>query len=50
VRHLGKICTDAKLNHTKELVVIEILSRCAKLVIRDSLSVLSERSPDEPDD
>ena len=50
VRNLGKICTDAKLNHTRELAVIEILSRCEKLVIRDSLSVLSERSPDEPDD
>ena len=48
MRHLGKICTEAQLNHTRELVVIEIVSRCAKLLIRDGLAVLAEAesSPD----
>ena len=49
MRHLGKICTEAQLNHTRELVVIEVVSRCAKLLIRDGLAVLAETeaSPDE---
>ena len=42
MRHLGKVCTDAALNHTRELLVIEVISRCAKLLIRDGLSVLAE--------
>ena len=49
MRHLGKICTEASLNHTREMVVIEIVSRCAKLLIRDGLTVLAETegSPEE---
>ena len=42
MRHLGKVCSEASLNHMRELFVIEIVSRCAKLLIRDGLSVLAE--------
>ena len=42
MRHLGKVCAEASLNHTRELLVIEVVSRCAKLLIRDGLSVLAE--------
>lgn len=51
MRHLGKVCTDAALNHTRELLVIEVISRCAKLLIRDGLSVLAETraTVDQPD-
>ena len=42
MRHLGKVCADASLNHTRELLVIEVVSRCAKLLIRDGLAVLAE--------
>ena len=49
MRHLGKIGTEAQLNHTRELVVIEIVSRCAKLLIRDGLAVLAETEA-APDD
>jgi hypothetical protein len=38
IRHLGIISSEARLNHTKELVVLEIVSRCAKQVIRQQLS------------
>ena len=30
------------MNHTREIVVIEVVSRCAKLLIRDGLAVLAE--------
>ena len=42
MRHLGKVCSDSQLNHTRELLVIEVISRCAKLLIRDGLAVLAE--------
>jgi len=42
MRHLGKVCSEAALNHTRELLVIEVVSRCAKLLIRDGLAVLAE--------
>ena len=42
MRNVGRIAMEAKMNHTKELAVIEVLSRCAKLLIRDGLVVLAE--------
>ena len=42
MRHLGKLCSEAALNHTRELLVMEVISRCAKLLIRDGLAVLAE--------
>ena len=51
MRHLGKVCSEAALNHTRELLVIEVISRCAKLLIRDGLAVLAETRAtiDQPD-
>lgn len=51
MRHLGKVCSEAALNHTRELLVIEVISRCAKLLIRDGLAVLAETrvTIDQPD-
>ena len=43
MRHIGKICSEAALNHTRELLVIEVISRCAKLLIRDGLAILAEQ-------
>ena len=42
MRHLGKVCSESSLNHIREMFVIEVVSRCAKLLIRDGLSVLAE--------
>ena len=42
MRYLGKICTNAQLNHTREIAVIEIIARASKLLIRDGLVFLSE--------
>ena len=42
LRYLGKICTVSQLNHIREIAVIEIVSRAAKLLIRDGLVFLSE--------
>ena len=38
MRHLGLISSAVRLNHTKELLVIEIIARCAKRVIRQRLA------------
>ena len=43
MRHLGRVCSEAALNHTREILVIEVISRCAKLLIRDGLAVLAEQ-------
>lgn len=43
MRHLGKVCSEASLNHTRETLVIEVISRCAKLLIRDGLATLAEQ-------
>lgn len=52
MRHLGKVCSEASLNHTREILVIEVISRCAKLLIRDGLAVLAESKAtvEAPDD
>ena len=42
MRHIGKLCSEAALNHTRELLVMEVIARCAKLLIRDGLAVLAE--------
>lgn len=42
LRYLGKICTGAGLNHTREIAVIEVISRAAKTLIKDGLIFLSE--------
>lgn len=42
MRFLGKLCTNSKFNHIREIAVIEIISRAAKLLIRDGLVFLSE--------
>jgi hypothetical protein len=47
MRDVGRIAMEATMNHTKELAVIEVISRCAKLLIRDGLTVLAETSADE---
>ena len=48
MRHLGVLSTEARLNHTRELVVMEIIARCAKLLIRRQLANVIEGMP-EPD-
>jgi len=47
MRHLGKICTESQMNHVRELAVIEVISRCVKLLIRDGLTVLAETDPND---
>jgi len=47
MRNVGRLAMEAKMNHTKELAVIEVVARCAKLLIRDVLTVLAETSPSE---
>ena len=42
MRHIGKLCSEAVMNHTRELLVMEVIARCAKLLIRDGLAVLAE--------
>lgn len=42
MRYLGKICTTAELNHTREIAVIEVITRAAKLLIKEGLVFLSE--------
>jgi len=42
LRYLGKICINAKLNHTREIVVMEIIARTAQKLIKDGLLYLSE--------
>ena len=42
MRNVGRLAMEASMNHTKELAVIEVVSRCAKLLIRDGLNVLQE--------
>ena len=50
MRHLGRVCAEAALNHTRELLVMEVISRCAKLLIRDGLAVLAEQRPSSNQD
>ena len=35
------------MNHVRELAVIEVISRCIKLLIRDGLTVLAETDPND---
>lgn len=42
LRYMGKICTTSTLNHTREIAVIEVIARAAKLLIRDGMVFLSE--------
>lgn len=42
MRHLGLVCTKAELNHIRELCVIEVIARSAKLLVKDGLTFLSE--------
>jgi len=42
LRLLGKICTNAALNHTREIAVTEVIARAAKMLIKDGLVFLSE--------
>ena len=42
LRHLGKICTVAELNHTREIAVTEVIARSAKILIKDGLTFISE--------
>ena len=42
LRYLGKICMNTFFNHTREIAVIEIISRTAKILIKDGLFILSE--------
>ena len=37
LRYLGKICTNSFYNHTREISVIDIISRSAKIIIKDGL-------------
>ena len=32
VRHLGIICSQVSLKHTREIILIEVASRCARIV------------------
>jgi hypothetical protein len=43
LRFLGKICTNSFFNHTREIAVIDIISRAAKLLFKDGLYILSEK-------
>jgi hypothetical protein len=47
MRNVGRIALECSMNHTKELAAIEVISRCAKLLIRDGLTVLAETSAEE---
>ena len=38
MRHLGSVSTQVRLNHTKELIVVEVISRCAKILIRQKVA------------
>mmetsp|Transcript_10433 Transcript_10433/g.10476 ORF Transcript_10433/g.10476 Transcript_10433/m.10476 type:complete len:190 (-) Transcript_10433:1090-1659(-) len=42
MRHLGKLCTFAQLNHQRKMGVIEVIARCAKVLIRDGLTFLAD--------
>lgn len=42
LRYLGKICSHAALNHTREVAVIEIIARASQILIKDGLVFLSE--------
>jgi len=42
LRLLGKICTTAALNHTREIAVTEVVARAAKKLVKDGLVFLSE--------
>jgi len=42
LRLLGKICTNAALNHTREIAVTEVVARAAKKLVKDGLVFLSE--------
>ena len=42
MRLLGKICTTAALNHTREIAVTEVVARAAKKLVKDGLVFLSE--------
>ena len=41
LRMLGKICTTAQLNHTREIAVTEVVARSAKLLMLDGIRFLS---------
>jgi hypothetical protein len=42
LRYIGRICTQADLNHIRELCVIEVIARSAKLLIKDGLTFLAD--------
>ena len=42
MRYLGRLTTESKFNHIRELAVIEILSRCIKVLIKDGMTFLSD--------
>lgn len=42
MRHLGLVCTKADLNHIRELCVIEVITRSAKLLVKDGLTFLAD--------
>ena len=42
LRYIGKICTQAELNHTREISVTEVIARASKVLIKDGLVFLSE--------
>ena len=50
IRHLGILCTEAKLNHTREAIVIEVASRCIKRLIRKAISDIFQSFLDRNDD
>lgn len=42
MRYLGKVCTQAQLNHIREIAVIEVIARAAKVLIKDGLTFLAD--------
>ena len=42
LRYMGKICTLAELNHSREIAVTEVIARAVKIIIKDGLQFLSE--------
>ena len=42
MRYIGRLCTQAELNHIRELCVIEVIARSAKLLIKDGLTFLAD--------
>lgn len=42
MRYLGKLCTEAHMNHIREIAVIEVIARSTKAIVRNALASLSQ--------